>query len=239
MLSVITPVLNAEKFIEENIRAIQKLSIPYEHIIVDGNSTDRTIDIVSLFPDVKVIVQKAKTGMYGAINDGIMFSKGEYVTYINCDDIIDPVNFSLMYKEIAESSSDFIYSDGYLKYLDTGKIEFYKSSKLLFKYFLRNGIMPFNQPCSIYSRKVFDKVGGFDADTFRNCGDLDFFRKITQLSDAKIKYLALPTVTFLIHSESLTSAISNDFDHEYRNGSIPIPNLINRSIYFLSRLLKI
>ena len=46
MLSIITPVLNGEKFIEKNIISIQELSIPFEHIIVDGGSTDGTIDIL-------------------------------------------------------------------------------------------------------------------------------------------------------------------------------------------------
>ena len=47
MISIITPVLNSSKFIQSNIESIEKLSIPYEHIIVDGGSTDGTIEIIN------------------------------------------------------------------------------------------------------------------------------------------------------------------------------------------------
>ena len=46
MISIVTPVLNGAKFIEKNIQSIQKLTIPFEHIIVDGGSTDDTLNIV-------------------------------------------------------------------------------------------------------------------------------------------------------------------------------------------------
>ena len=58
MLSIITPVLNGEKFIEKNIISIQELSIPFEHIIVDGGSTDGTIDILKKFKHISVVNQK-------------------------------------------------------------------------------------------------------------------------------------------------------------------------------------
>ena len=47
MLSIITPVLNGENFIESNIKEIQKLKINFEHIIVDGGSSDRTLAILN------------------------------------------------------------------------------------------------------------------------------------------------------------------------------------------------
>ena len=72
MLSIITPVLNGEKFIEKNIISIQELSIPFEHIIVDAGSTDGTIDILKKFKHISVVNQKRLTGMYGAIDLGLL-----------------------------------------------------------------------------------------------------------------------------------------------------------------------
>jgi len=70
MLSIVTPVLNGIKFIQNNIESIQKLSINYEHIIVDGGSTDGTVELVSKYPHIKLLHQNDKTGMYGAIHQG-------------------------------------------------------------------------------------------------------------------------------------------------------------------------
>ena len=239
MLSIITPVLNGKVYIEENIKAISRLSVPFEHIIVDGGSTDGTIEKISLYPHVKLIMQNDRGGMYSAINSGIKEASGEYVAYVNCDDIIDPDKFSLMYNSINDSEYDLIYSDSFLKYSETKRSEYFKSAEYLFSYFIKNGIMPFNQPGSIYTKKVFNTVGGFDSQNFKFCGDLHFFRKVIALEGIKIKYLNIPTVTFLVHPDSLTSLNSGTFYEEYKRGLIPMPTFFTRAIYFISRLLRL
>ena len=71
MISIITPVLNGEAFIEKNILSISQLKLPYEHIIVDGGSTDNTINIVKKYSYIKLINQETNNGMYDAIRKGI------------------------------------------------------------------------------------------------------------------------------------------------------------------------
>ncbi len=238
MLSIITPVLNGEKYIELNIEAISKLSIPYEHIIVDGGSIDSTIKIIEKYTGITLINQKEKNGMYGAINQGILASKGNYLAYVNCDDIIYPENYAKLYRRIENSEYEMIYSDGVFKYSNNTKKEYFKSPKFMFKYFMINGIMPFIQPSSIFTREVYDKLNGFDDLNFKWNGDYDFFRRLLQQNNA-ICYLNIPTVEFLKHENSLTSMYYTKLDEEKIANEIPVSTLFTRIIYFIVRKLKL
>jgi len=202
VLSIITPVLNGERFIEDNIRSIKKLSIPYEHIIVDGSSTDGTIKIVSKFNDVLLLKQKANTGMYGAIAQGIEHSKGKVLCYINADDQIIVEGFERMYNTIVNEPIDLIYSDSLFNFTEHGR--FVQRPAVPFgKLFLKSGIMPFVQPSSMYTRELYFKVGGFNFERFRICGDLDLFQKMAFNPNSRFKKLKVTSSIFLKHNESL------------------------------------
>lgn len=238
MLSIVTPVLNGEKFIEKNILEISRLKIKHEHIIVDGGSTDSTLQIISKYKHVRLIHQDDKNGMYSAINIGFKVAKGDYFTYINCDDIIIAENYDIMYDNINKNNFDLIYSDGYFKYSNL-KLKYFKAPNTLFKYFLNKGFMPFIQPCSIFSKALYIKVSGFNYIKFKWAGDLDFFRKIAALDKININYLNIPTIYFSLHDNSLTNLNYDKLNSEKRNNKIPIPNFLDRIIFFVIRKLKL
>ncbi|MCY7278069.1 MAG: glycosyltransferase [Phormidesmis sp. CAN_BIN44] len=94
MLSVITPVYNGEKFIEECIKAVinQECS-QVEHIIVDGGSNDRTIELVKQYagdyPHIRWLSEPDR-GQSDAMNKGIAIAKGEILGFLNVDDYYEP-----------------------------------------------------------------------------------------------------------------------------------------------------
>ena len=70
---VVTPTLNAERYLEETLRSIWRQRselVEIEHVLVDGGSTDRTVEIAERYP-TKVIVATDDRGMYDAINRGL------------------------------------------------------------------------------------------------------------------------------------------------------------------------
>ncbi|GLR18863.1 glycosyltransferase [Portibacter lacus] len=201
MLSIITPVLNGAKFIEKNISSIQSLDIPHEHIIVDGGSDDGTLDIVDKFPHLILLKQKEKSGMYGAIHEGILETKGDFLSYVNADDTIEKNGFQAMYKEITSLGNDLVYSDAEFHFIETNKYKYIKGHRFAI-FFLRKGIMPFVQPSSIYSKNIYNKVGGLRFDKFKLFGDLDLFQRITQHSK-KVSYVPQKSAVFMMREDSL------------------------------------
>jgi glycosyltransferase involved in cell wall biosynthesis len=230
MLSIITPVLNGAEYIENNIKAVMGLDIPFEHIIVDGGSTDGTIGIVNKYSHLQLLFQQGNTGMYGAIHQGFMFAKGKYYAYINADDIIIKSGFEKMYKRIYRSGIDIVYSDSILHYVDTAKYKKYSANRFA-KYFLKHGIMPFIQPSCIFSEKIYYNVGGFNYKSFMIIGDLDLFRRYACFSKCKYLYIRSYSSYFMVRKNSFGNLNTANVSVEKSMFNIPIPSIWTRFLY--------
>lgn len=202
MITIVTPTLNSADFIENNIRSIEKLTIPFEHIIVDGGSDDGTLEIINEYAHLKLIHQKENTGMYGAIHLGFIEAKGEFISWVNSDDEVIPQGYEKMYFKIKKDQADLCYSDGKHHYINNNS-QIKISGKKMPKFLLKNKIMPFIQPCSMYTKLIYEKVGGLDFKTFKISGDLDFFMKIAKKSTKRFSYVKEVSVIFLKYGDSL------------------------------------
>ena len=189
MLTIVTPVLNGRKYIEHTIESIQKLKIPFEHIVVDGGSRDGTIELVKRFPQTKLLHQTKKTGMYGAIHQGFLESKGEYITWVNCDDVVVPTGYEELYNSALSSDSDLVYSHGIHHFSEK---YYYKRhfARYFARYLLKTGVFPFVQPSVIFSKRAYNKVGGLNYQKFRLIGDRDLFQRMAY--DKNLKFLFVP-----------------------------------------------
>jgi len=98
-ISIITPSYNSGKQIERAIKSVLKQDYKnWEHIIVDGKSTDNTIEILKKYPHLKWISEK-DNGQADAMNKGFSKSTGDIVVYLNADDYFYPNAFSSVIKE--------------------------------------------------------------------------------------------------------------------------------------------
>ncbi|MDD2995039.1 MAG: glycosyltransferase [Paludibacter sp.] len=237
MLSVITPVLNGAEFIEKNIKSIQQLKVPYEHIIVDGGSTDDTLDIIGKYPHLKLIRQTEKNGMYGAIDLGFKQSKGDYICWVNCDDEIYPKNFGEMYFFAINGELDFVNSDSLLLFVNEHKEQKIKGTKYA-KIFLKRGILPFVQPSSLYKKSLYISVGGLNTN-YRIAGDMDLFFRMAIHKCAKFSYFPFVTTVFLKHGDSLGDKNGEIYFSELCKAGIPKPNSFIKILYVLNNKLRI
>ncbi len=88
ILSVITVCFNAEKTIERTIKSVlQQTYSGIQHIIIDGSSTDGTMNIINNYRDkIAVVISEKDAGLYDGMNKGIKTATGDYVYFLNADD---------------------------------------------------------------------------------------------------------------------------------------------------------
>lgn len=89
-ISIITPSLNRASMIGEAIESVLAQDYPHvEHIIMDGGSTDGTLEVLKRYPHLRVVSEKDE-GLYDAINKGIALAGGEIIGVLNTDDYYAP-----------------------------------------------------------------------------------------------------------------------------------------------------
>ena len=108
MISVITCVFNGITTIQDTIESVRNQSeVEYEHIIVDGKSTDGTIELVKKYTkkdsNIKLF-SDYDNGIYDAYNKGIKYSKGSHIIFLNADDFFSNDALLIISKNINKKS---------------------------------------------------------------------------------------------------------------------------------------
>lgn len=176
--SIITASYNRKEFIESCIGSVLGQTFPdIEYIIIDGGSTDGTLDVISSFPhdearDLRVI-SKPDNGIYDALNKGIRMATGDVIGFLHADDlyatdnVLRTVAWCFERQNVDSCYGDLLYVDKN----DTNKtIRCWKSSAFD-STLLRKGWMP-PHPTFFVKRTVYEKCGGFDT-TFRIAADYE------------------------------------------------------------------
>ncbi|MBR2425726.1 MAG: glycosyltransferase [Lentisphaeria bacterium] len=194
--SVITATYNAERTVAACLESVQKNKLEHtEHIVVDGASPDRTVDVVKRFSNVVCISEK-DNGIYDAMNKGIRNSRNEILSFLNADDYYLDGTLALVRKTFEKHpESDIVHGN----ILVNGKV--FKPA---------NGLASFGgarifHPAAFIRRSLFDKLGMYD-DKYRICADLDFFLRAKE-AGAKFTYIDQPLTDFALDGLS-TSARS-------------------------------
>ena len=175
LVSIITPTLNQGRFIEATIRSIKAQTYGnVEHIIVDGGSTDETLDIVRRHEGTYPMrwISEPDRGMYDAVNKGMGMARGEILAYLNSDDVYFPWAVATVVTAFASASADIVFGDGIHVDDETGA-----QHLMLLPPFSKSSLAVIGslvQPAAFWRRTVVEATGGFDPH-LRFVGDLDFW----------------------------------------------------------------
>lgn len=214
MISVITPVYNGEKFIESCIKAVIDQACPnVEHIIVDGCSKDKTVEIIKQYseryPHIRWVSEKDK-GQSDAINKGIALAKGDIIGILNVDDFYEPnvlCRISEMFKTLAEPS--FLVGNCNILEEDDEVSIINKPQKLnLLDIVSMSSPFPVNPSAYFYHKSLHQKIGFYEIDEYYVM-DIDFIFKAIQ--EANVKYIDETWGNFrLIKGTKTFTAMNND-----------------------------
>jgi glycosyltransferase involved in cell wall biosynthesis len=207
LISIITPAYNSEKFIEKTILSVINQDFtPYEYIIVDGNSTDKTLDIVNKYKShIDCLISEPDKGMYDAINKGIMLAKGDIIAYLNSDDIYLPNALKKIAGKYEDKKFDLCF--GYTKFIGPDDEAKFTHKAINFSPYnvLALQRLPFCQQSCFFSRQLYDRLNGFDAN-LKYVGDTKFFLSAYKLPNLKTIIIKSYLAAFRLHDDCLSIA---------------------------------
>lgn len=129
LVSVIVPVYNGEVYMEQCIQMLQNQSYPrIELIVVDDGSTDRSVAIVEQHPEVK-LVQQENLGVSTARNRGLSVATGDFVHFLDVDDMVNESFYQNMVQALLKSNTDMACS-GMINQRVKKETHFFKQTKV-------------------------------------------------------------------------------------------------------------
>lgn len=191
-ISIITASYNSEKTILDSLRSVQnQRNVEIEHILVDGDSTDKTTEIIKIFSKSNnIFVSEKDLGIYDAMNKGINLASGDIVGILNSDDIYYDDNVLSTISEAFNSNPDIdiVYGDlVYVEQYDLNKIVRTWKSKSFYNNFFEDANVP-PHPSVFLRKEIYNKMGIFDLN-FKLAADYEYLLRIFKSKQFKSLYI--------------------------------------------------
>ena len=237
-VSLITISYNSSKTIYNTLKSVEKQSYKnVEHIIVDGKSTDNTLEICDSFPHINKIISEKDEGVYDAFNKGIEFAKGDIIGFLNSDDVYyDEDSLNHIVKNF-DSKTDCVF--GNLQYVNLkGRVVRNWNSKIFRKGNFKKAWMPAHP--TFYCRKnIYEKYGVYNP-KYKIAGDFELMLRMLEKKRVKSKFIDRILVKMLsggISNKGINSKmqILKEEFQAFKDNNIKI----NKLIYIINKIAKI
>ena len=197
MITFILANHNRRIFIEDCLKSYHALDIEKELVVVDAVSNDGSCEILKQSADV--LICEPDNSVYEAWNKAVAYAKGEWIFFLNSDDVILPAGFMKLEKELEQVKSDMVFGNVVVKDLQSSKSQKKCTKSFNFRQVISNPIY-FNR--FIFRKEIFQKIGDFDL-AFKHCADQDF---LWRCLDKKVEaqYFKISHYRYTTHQDSLT-----------------------------------
>lgn len=190
-ISIITVVWNNEKTIKNCVDSILSQSYAdIEHIIIDGKSTDKTVELVKTYGDkISKFISEKDNGIYDAMNKGISMATGDVIGILNSDDFYtDEKVIEIIANEFKNKNIDATFSDlDYVSFEDEKKITRKWRSSSYFNSAFEKGWHPAH-PTFFVKKEIYNKYGLFDLN-FDISADFEIMLRFIEKHRIKTSYI--------------------------------------------------
>jgi GT2 family glycosyltransferase len=202
-LTIVTPVFNSARYLGATLDSVARLRVTHEHIVLDGGSTDGTVELLESRVDPDLTwVSEADRGQTHAVNKGFERAQGELLGWLNGDDeyISDAVDRSVSYL-LANPDVDAVYGGMDITDED-GRVrrEYHPSAFSWRRYLYLGDYLP--TPTIIFRRRLLEEVALLD-ESYVDAADYDFFLRLFR--GARVEGRPEALVRFRYHPESKTA----------------------------------
>lgn len=194
-ITVVTPCFNSAPTIRETIESVRQQDYQnWEHIIMDGGSTDGTLDILKGYPHL-ICVSEKDEGHYDAMNKGVARATGEAIVILNADDCHRPGAFRAVAEAFAQHPDwDGLFGD--VVFVDGEGREMYRRKEAVFDYDVLRFSFDYICHHTLFVKKaVYEAEGGYRHKVLKNAADYDFLlrlarskRKIGKVNEFLVNY---------------------------------------------------
>lgn len=173
-VSIVTACYNREKTIASCLESVRSQNYPdIEHIVVDGASKDRSVEVIRAFPHISKWISEPDTGMYNALNKGIQLATGEVIGLLHSDDMFYAEDSIAKIAEVFhQTGADIVYANGqYVSEDDVSKVKRIYKAKPFKRKYLYYGWIPLHT--TIFVKADLFKRYGLYEEHFRIASDYE------------------------------------------------------------------
>lgn len=190
-ISIITVCFNAVSTIEDALISVAtQENVNVEHILIDGVSTDGTVEVIKKYKSVATFVSEPDKGIYDAMNKGIALATGDIVGILNADDfyvnekVLEHVSRIFEDDSVEACYGDLVYIDQFNK----EKVIRYWKSKPYVSGMFKSGWAPAH-PTFFVRKSVYEKFSFFNLD-YKLAADFEILFRLIEQNKIKTKYLS-------------------------------------------------
>jgi glycosyltransferase involved in cell wall biosynthesis len=209
LVSVVIPNYNYSQYISEAVKsALSQTYKTIEVIVVDDGSTDESLEELGKFGDQIKVIAQTNAGVSAARNAGVQASSGEYIAFLDADDIWEPEKIERQMGAFGHAGVGIVH---------VGVTDINEKGEVLERHLdglqgdVADDLLRWERPVilgggsgAMVTRKAFEDVGGFDTELMTSA-DWDFYYRVCRKNEAV--FIAEPLLRYRIHGSNMHSNV--------------------------------